>query len=231
MLCCSMKKNKWKNVQHPINSILEYREWKLLANFCGISIKNAPDNQLLLKGKSALHPRTIQPMISDLLIDLSFVQYGRINGKWSLSNFPCICGFASISLAYFSRNPQMFDINIDGTHKMIVIESVKIYQTTNWAIKENQFVLFANAGIHDTIHGFNLLFFPPIYYLFHRKKFAPNISTLNENNVISGGVPLENDVDTLDLISGKSFIGARHKYEISWLHIFYFGSMFQARNL
>lgn len=49
--------------------------------------------------------------------------------------------------------------------------------------------------------------------------------------MISGGVPLENDVDMLDLISGKSFIVARHKYEISWLHAFYFGSMFQALNL
>lgn len=49
--------------------------------------------------------------------------------------------------------------------------------------------------------------------------------------MISGGVPLENNVDMLDLISGKSFIVARHKYEISWLHAFYFGSMFQVLNL
>lgn len=126
----------------------------------------------------------------------------------------------------------MFDINIDDTHKKIVIESVKIISKYKLSNKRKSVrAICKHWHINHELLGSTCFFFPPIYHLFHRNKFAPNISTLNENNVISGGVPLENDVDMLDLISGKSFIVARHKYEISWLHAFYFGSMFQVLNL
>lgn len=52
----------------------------MLAIFYGISIKNPPDNQLLLKGKTALHK--IHP--TD---DIRFVHFDLIIDLWNIFRF------------------------------------------------------------------------------------------------------------------------------------------------